>query len=527
VITATARALVDGWLPAGDQANIAIRAHDVLTSRTPLLGLHSDVSAVTHHDVYSLGPMLFWLLAIPSRIGAPSWMTLTMGLLNTAAIVGVVALARRRGGVALMLASAVGIVLMSRSLSPEVLHDIWNPSAGLFPFTLLIFLCWSLACGEHRLLPLTALTFSFVVQCQMAFVPPCVGLVAVGLAGLAVHLRGRRDARGERRRGRVWPWAAAAAVVLAACWTPPLIDQLRGHPGNITRVLETAKARPPELGPGVGARALVRAVGVPPWWLRSAADPWHRKVEVRTATGAVADVTAAAIVGGLLALAWLGLRRRRTEIASAALLALVLCAALFAVAAATPTQRVLAETLGYTLWWASPAGMFVWLALLWGGASLLPVAVRRAALAPALAAAAVALVAGSTAVALAERADYHQPEYAPLAKLYSALGRGVPGRSTVNLIGGLGTHTFRFKMAARFALVRRGVRPLSPGTDVRLGSWYELDHRAYRCTVYVEDGSRSPQRGATRIAAFAFEAAFPVSVWVAPAGCPPRAASSG
>ncbi|MCW2971202.1 MAG: hypothetical protein JWO23_2329, partial [Solirubrobacterales bacterium] len=132
VIAATARALTAGWLPAGDQANIAVRAFDVLTSRTPLVGLHSDVSAVTHHAVYSLGPMLFWLLALPAHYGSPGTLVLTMALLNGASIVGVVVLARRRGGRVLMFITAVAVALMARSLAPEVLHDVWNPSAGLF-----------------------------------------------------------------------------------------------------------------------------------------------------------------------------------------------------------------------------------------------------------------------------------------------------------------------------------------------------------------------------------------------------------
>ena len=75
-------------------------------------------------------------------------------------------------------------------------------------------------------------------------------------------------------------------------------------------------------------------------------------------------------------------------------------------------------------------------------------------------------------------------------------------------------------MAARFALVRRGIRPLSPGTDTRLGSWYELDHHRYDCTVYVEDGRASPARGAVRLASFVYAAVHPLSVWVSPAGCP-------
>jgi hypothetical protein len=606
VIAATARSLSDGWLPAGDQANIAIRAFDVLTSRSPLLGLHSDVSQVTHHAVYSLGPMLFWLLALPSHFGSTGTMVLTMGIVNSAAIVGSVVLARRRGGRALMLISAVALVLMARSLAPEVLHDVWNPSAGLFPFTLLIFLCWSLACGEYRLLPVTVLVVSFVVQCQLAFVPPCLGLLAVGLVGLGVSLRSspRRpapasDAAAEpppsstepapSGRRVWWRWALATLLVAVVCWTPPVIDQIEGNPGNLTAVVRTAKANPPSLGDSVGWHAVVRAVGIRPWWLRDPASPWERKNEVRVASSSAATVSTILTLLALVGLAVAGVLRREAELWTGALIALALCAGLAFVAASTPTLRVLAETLGYTLWWASPAGMFVWVVTAWGVLRTLarvarsvrrPHDTHRAATLPraalprwpageaqrgATGASALAsvigllvLVAASAAVAGAERPDYHLSEYRPVATISTALERGVPRGRTVLLIGALGSETFRFKMAARFALVRRGIRPLSPGKDVRLGSWYEQDHHPYDCVVYLEDGTARPvvasppsparavSSGASRrvpaaravwrahmIARVGFDddsAVLPLSVWTAPAGCPrlaPGAAHAG
>jgi len=527
VIASTARALSDGWLPAGDQANIATRAYDVFSSHTPLVGLHSDVSAVTHQAVYSLGPMLFWLLALPARLASPGTLVLTMGVVNAAAIIGSVALARRRGGLTLMFIAAIAVVLMSRSLAPEVLHDVWNPSAGLFPFTLLIFLCWSLACGEHRLLPLTVLVASFVLQCQLAFVPPVLGLLAVGLIGLGVSRRSsaaRRRADAERRGA--WPWALAALAVMAVCWTPPVIDQLEGNPGNLTAVLRTASANPPTLGPAVGWHAVVRAVGIPPWWLRNPSSPWERKFEVRAPSSALATVSSAVILMALLEVAAAGFLRRRPEEWAGALVALALCAGLAAVAASTPRLPVLAETLGYTMWWGSPAGMFAWLMLAWVAARALvqPIAQALARLAPSgpvptrvlASGAGVLAVAGlAGVVALAERPDYHLPEYRPLGAVTAALRRGIPAGRTVQLVGYLGERTFRFKMAARFALLRHGVRPLSPGKDVRLGSWYELDHRRYDCVVYVKDGATRPTPRAVALARVTFDdgtGSYPVTV---------------
>ena len=551
VIAATLRALAHGWLPAGDQAIIATRAYDVLTSRTPLVGQHSDASSLIHHTVYSLGPMLFWLLAVPVRLASPWSLTATMCLLNTAAIIGSVVLARRRGGRMLMFATALAIVVMSRSLAPETLHDVWNPSAGLFPFTVLIFLCWSIACGEYRLLPLAVLVASFVVQCQLTYLAPTALLAVVALAGLLVSLRARRSrtepqdegtepqARAQSAlpdalergvspgttggRPHVRRFVLAAVLVGAVCWAPPVIDQLDHSPGNITEVVRAARATHNDtVGATVGWRTVVLAVGVRPWWTTDPASPWQRKVEVRKQPDTLATVSTVLLLCALAVLALLGALRRRVDVWAGALMCLALCAALAAVAASTPNTRLAAATLGYTLWWGSPAGMFVWLFTAFAAVSLWA---RRPLLqgrSPRLVATVgiATVVICALAVAAGQRADEHLQEYRPLKTMFAALDRWVPAGRTVLLTGALGDETFRFKMAARFALRRRGIHPLSPGTDTRLGSWYELDHRRYDCTVYVKDGRASPARGAVRLTSFVYAAVHPLSVWILPAGCP-------
>lgn len=527
-MAATLRALLDGWRPAGDQAIIATRAFDVFTSRTPLVGQYSDSSSVTHHPVKSLGPMLYWLLALPARLGSPGTLTLTIGLVNVLATIGVVVLARRRGGLVLMFATALALVLVCRSLAPEVLHDVWNPSAALLPFTLLIFLCWSVACGEYRLLPITALVASFVVQCQLTYLLPSVGLLAIAAAGLlASRAAWRTDLQTPpgAGRGRARWWALAALLLALACWTPPIVDQLTERPGNLTAVVRTATASQHTLGASVGWGAVIRTIGVPPWWLTDPSSPWERKNEVRSAAGTLATVSCVLMLFALFAVAVLGLLRRRVAECSGALIALTLCAGLAAIAYATPATHLLAGTLAYTLWWGSPAGMFVWLLLGWSLGRPLAQRVapprRPAVLASAIGVVVVAIVAA--AVAFSQRPDYHLREYRPLQTIYAALDRAIPAGRTVRLLGGLGNTTFRFKMAARFALRRRGIRPLSPGTDARLGTWYELRKRAYDCTVYVADGSTKPEDRAALLARVVFNDGaheHPVTAWVSPAGCP-------
>ena len=106
---------------------------------------------------------------------------------------------------------------MCQSIGAEIFHDPWNPAAGLFPFLLLIFLCWSLACGEYRLLPVTVLDASFVTQTHLTYVAPAAGMLVVGLGGLvAGRLWSRRStAAGERGSDRMRP------RVLSGAGSPP------------------------------------------------------------------------------------------------------------------------------------------------------------------------------------------------------------------------------------------------------------------------------------------------------------------
>jgi hypothetical protein len=272
IVVSTVRAVRAGWEPTDDKAIIATRAWDVLTRHPPLVGQYSMAGLVTGRPAHDLGPMLYWLLAVPVRLDDPAAMAVTMGIVNVAAVLAAVALARAGGGVPLMLMTAVAIALTCTSLAPETFHDIWNPAASLFPFLLLILLCWSLAGGRHRLLPVTVLVASFVVQAHLAFLAPVLGMLAVGLAGLVL----------SRRRGLAGA-VAIALVVGAVCWAPAVVDEAGGRPGNLTRVVQDATARKATLGAGVGVHAVERAIGARPWWLTVPRTRWDRKLDVGAA----------------------------------------------------------------------------------------------------------------------------------------------------------------------------------------------------------------------------------------------------
>ena len=244
IVVSTVRAVVDGWAPLGDDALIAVRSYEVLTAHPPLLGMPSTgPTGVLDEQTFHLGPLLFWLLALPAHFLGPSSLAVTAGLVNVACVMGSVGLAHRRGGRPLMFATAIAVPVMLASLPAENYSDVWNPAVAVLPFTLLLFLAWSLACGEYRLLPLSVLVASFVVQCHLIYLVPALGAVAVGLAGLIV-LRPR-----PRRQG-VRGWAVAAVVVGLVCWSGPLIDQAVNRPGNLVQLARAAQSDDPSAGPG-------------------------------------------------------------------------------------------------------------------------------------------------------------------------------------------------------------------------------------------------------------------------------------
>jgi hypothetical protein len=520
VLVSTVHAVQAGWQPAGDDGIIVTRAWDVLTAHSPLVGQYSESGLVSGQIVHSPGPLLYWLLALPARFGSPASIALTMGAANTLAIVGCVVLARRRGGLVLMFATAAAIALMCQSLSSESLHDVWNPAAALFPFLLLVFLCWSLACGDHRLLPLTVLVASFVTQTHLTYVVPTAGLLVVGLGGLIAGAVRRRRARSagepgsDRQSARrpVWRWVVAAVLVTGVCWSAPAIDEIEGHPGNLTLVVQTAGHRGATLGAAIGWNGIVRAVGWQPWWLSVPPTAWNHKNDIRATPTSVASDSTIALLAALGLLAGAGFLRRRADLGAAALIGVVLCASLDAIIAQTPSVPLLAATTGYTTWWGAMVGLWVWLVLAWSlwlslhwlalasgprreriaGWASRPSArwIRAAGVAGSLACLG-GIAATGAAVAATQQRDSHANQYRPIAAIAARLDQVVPAGQTVRLsLGPSDLSTQPIEPAVRYYLVRHGDRVLANGSHQRLGSYYELAGRPYRWFVEIANGSR-------------------------------------
>jgi hypothetical protein len=288
-------------------------------------------------------------------------------------------------------------------------------------------------------------------------------------------------------------------------------------------VVKAATKRKTALGSSVGVHAVVRTVGIKPWWLVRPSEPFVRKYDVRRPAGTLANVSTVVILAWLLLATTLAIRRRRQDVAAGAVLALALCAAVWSIAKATPTSHLLSATLGYTLWSATTVGMFVWLMALWTAvvlsgagallararASLLGVArTRPATRALGLALGAVVLLAlaglAGGVGAAAGTADEHAFEFPTLKTINSRLG-AVPAGHSVFLNARLDGLITPLRPEITYDLRRRGVRALGVGAYLRTGHWYERAEHRYDYVVWVYDNNRLPVSGARVIAVAGIE----------------------
>jgi hypothetical protein len=379
-----------------------------------------------------------------------------MGAVYTAAVMGTVALADRRGGRALMLMTALALALMCRSLETRTLNDIWNSAAAVMLVPLLIFMCWSLACGDYRLLPATILVASFIAQCHLILVLPALCAVGVGVAGLA-HWRWRRP---SVPAGRMRWWVAAGVAVAVVCWSAPVVDQAlawtgsdRGI-GNLQLLAEAALHRDRPVGTAGGGRAVAQAIGVPPWWLRAPQPPDQRTFAIFRSIPPLRLATTLLVLGALVAAAVAGVMRRRADVVWAAVLALALCAALAATTASFPNTPRNIFSYSYSSWWAMPAGMWAWLVVAWAVLALAPVRrLRRPSVARWPRVAAVAGVTATGVLVVALQHDYAlRPEFQPTRTVLDRLEAALPDPGTVRVE----SSTFPFTSAVIQGLRRRG-----------------------------------------------------------------------
>jgi hypothetical protein len=243
---------------------------------------------------------------------------------------------------------------------------------------------------------------------------------------------------------------------------------------------------------------------VMPWWLTAPQAPEDRAATLREAPGVLATATALLVLSLLVAGAVVGWRRRLPDVVAACALALVLCASVMEVAAATPAASF--DNLGYTLRWASPVGMWVWIATGWAIA-VLALARRRTPRLRATASSAAVVLASVAALAsiVAVRAHSRADPFREMRQVSDRLDAEVPRKGVVRVDAVLSARVlfeaFEFQAGTVYALRRRGTSVVAPSLAIGLGDRY-AGEKADRVALIEVDGRASGQgRTIARVAA--------------------------
>ena len=89
--------------------------------------------------------------------------------------------------------------------------------------------------------------------------------------------------------GRMRPVELEKAMLLPQYSTSRLAERLT-RAGLVVRAAEERKS---PLGASVGTHAVIRTVGISPWWLIRPSEPFLRKYDVRQSAGTLRNVSAA------------------------------------------------------------------------------------------------------------------------------------------------------------------------------------------------------------------------------------------
>jgi hypothetical protein len=236
LIVACAALFARDWAPIYDMALIEQRVRDVGTAHTPLVGLPGRLGTIAEPASHP-GPLAFFLLAPGYRLfGGSAWaLHASAALLNVIAVATFVFIAWRRQSVAELTAASAGLGVLMLGYGPSLLTEPWNPYFPVLWFAACLMAIWGMVQGDLAMLPVAAVTASIAAQTHIPYLPVCGVLGAIGAVIVAATAARAPKRSALRRRGfRV---LGITTSILLVAWMPLLVEELRGAPGNVTRLV--------------------------------------------------------------------------------------------------------------------------------------------------------------------------------------------------------------------------------------------------------------------------------------------------
>jgi hypothetical protein len=181
-----------------------------------------------------------------------------------------------------------------------------------------------------------------------------------GVAAVVLAVRAWRRPRRSLVRA-----ALVSVVVVAVCWSQPVVEQLQhGGRGNLAALASSGGGSSSPVGLGLGTRLVASVVSVPPFWARPSFEKRLVLVGVAHLPSTAVAVGSLASVVGLLALCGCRNRRAGDGLAGAAVVvAVVALAGSMVTAAALPLNGFGIGIAPHQLRWMWPVAILVWFAI--------------------------------------------------------------------------------------------------------------------------------------------------------------------
>jgi len=238
------------WSPVLDLAMTELRVRDVGTRHTPLIGLPGRIGNFPDQGSHP-GPLSFFLLAPTYRLlGSTAW-SLELGtvLIHAAAIVAALVLAYRRGGPRVCIAVAAMLAVILRGYGANVLTHPWNPYLPLIAWIVVLLALWSVLEGDASALVFFVAAGSLCAQTHVPYLALIAGLGSLMVVWLIVRQRVTSLGQAVPMPG-LKKWSLVSIALGVVLWLPPIADQVRRTPGNIS-MLSGYFRNPPEESIGV------------------------------------------------------------------------------------------------------------------------------------------------------------------------------------------------------------------------------------------------------------------------------------
>jgi hypothetical protein len=349
--------LSSGWQPTSDDAISSWRAWNVVSPHPTLLGAPTHGLASAGHPVFAPGPMVSWLLALPTHLDplhGTLWGSAVIGALGAGVAVESGRAAAARRGMALC---AGAVLILASTQVGVVLDPLWTPWIGAVWYLATLAAAWATGCGRLGWWVVVVVAASLTAQAHVIFAIPVAGLcLASAVVGAAVG-GGSPSAGGHRR------WIVAGLGCATFLWLPTLIDQVADSPGNITLLWRSSQQSAASLGFRLAFSGLSSATGAIPSWVHRVPTPdtlssFFRIEAIGFGGSALWGGT---VVTVLLVVATLATLRGHRQLAAAAWIAAV-ASVLTVVAVASVPQSDAIEIFYLSVVYV-PVGIMAWLVM--------------------------------------------------------------------------------------------------------------------------------------------------------------------